>query len=65
VIVSLLQTVALRYHLRYVSLVNEIVADGSILCGVEIELPLMDVNYFWGHQLGQIKFPATNRQSMK
>jgi hypothetical protein len=39
--ISLLRAVAVRCRLPYASLLCEAVDDGSILCGVEIELPLL------------------------
>jgi len=38
---SLLQAVAVRCALPYVSLVSEVTADGGAVYGVEIEVPLL------------------------
>ena len=51
--ISLLQIVACRCRLPYVSLLCEVANDGSVLCGVEIELPLLSFQstprqlFFW------------------
>uniref|UniRef100_A0A0A8ZNY4 Uncharacterized protein n=1 Tax=Arundo donax TaxID=35708 RepID=A0A0A8ZNY4_ARUDO len=52
---SLLQAVAAKCALPYASLLCEAADDGSVLCGIEIELPLLNLqqtyhgNYFSGH----------------
>ncbi|PUZ64574.1 hypothetical protein GQ55_3G153500 [Panicum hallii var. hallii] len=40
--ISLLQAVVVRCSLPYASLIHEICEDGSLLCGVEIQLPLIE-----------------------
>jgi len=37
--ISLLQSVAVRCSLPYVSTIHEVIDDGSVLYGIELEMP--------------------------